>query len=150
MLAPLASICVLVVDDFEPWQRSLRAMLGRHAELRLVGQVADGMAAVQTASELTPDLILLDINLPALNGLEAAKQICQLAPATKILFLTLVSDADIVQAALSSGGHGYLLKSDAGRELWPAIEAVLQGKQYVSRGVMAGSRSNEPFETLLN
>ena len=136
---PLTSIRVLVVEGFEPWRRSICSMLKRRAEFRVVGEAADGLAAVQEASKLKPDLILMAISLPNLNGIEAAKRICQAAPGTKIIFLTLNSDADVVQAALNSGAKGYVLKSDAGSELWPAIEAVLQGKQYVSSGVVGGS-----------
>jgi len=129
---PRTRVRILLVDDFEPWRQSARSMLKRRAELQLVGEVADGLEAVQKASELKPDLILLDIGLPNLNGIEAAKQIRQLVPDAKILFLTLINDPDVPLKALSSGGHGYVLKSDAGSELLPAIEAVLQGKQYVS------------------
>jgi len=136
---PLASIRILVVDDFEPWRRSLRSMLKRRAELQVVGEVADGLAAVQKASELKPDLILLDIGLPKLDGIEAAKQIRQVLPGAKILFLTLNRDPDVVQVALDTGAKGYVLKADAGSELYPAIEAVLQGKRYVSSGVVCGS-----------
>jgi len=128
----LASARILVVDDFAPWRDSVRSMLKRHAELRIVGEVADGLEAVQKARELHPDLILLDIGLPTLNGIEAAKQIRQVVPGAKILFLALNGDPDMMQAALDTGAKGYVLKADAGRELWPAIEAVLHGKQYVS------------------
>jgi len=110
-------------------------MLNRHAELQVVGEVADGLEAFQKAKELRPHLILLDIGLPYLNGIEAAKQICQVVPDTKIIFLTLNRDPDVVRAALDNGAKGYVLKEDAGSELWPAIETVLQGKQYVSSGV---------------
>jgi len=130
------SISILVVDGFEPWRRTVCSMLSRHAELRLVGEVADGLAAVQQASKLQPDLILLGLDLPNLNGIETTKQVCQVVPGTKILFLSIESDADVVKAALSSGGQGYVLKTDAGNDLWPAIEAVLQGKRYVSSGLL--------------
>jgi DNA-binding NarL/FixJ family response regulator len=132
---PVAAVRVFVVDDSAPWRHSVRSMLRRHAELRLIGEVADGLEAVQKARELNPDLILLDIGLPHLNGIEAAKQICQVVPSAKIVFLTLNGDAEVVRGALNSGGKGYVLKADAGRELWPAIEAVLQGKQFVSSGL---------------
>jgi DNA-binding NarL/FixJ family response regulator len=111
-------------------------MLRTHAKLRFAGEVANGLAAVQEASKLKPDLILLDVGLPELNGIEAAKRICEVVPGTKILFLTVDSEADTVQAALNCGGQGYVLKTYAGSELWPATEAVLEGKQYVSSGVV--------------
>jgi len=136
------SIRILVVDAFEPWRRSVCSMLKRRADLRLVGEVADGLEAVQEASKLQPDLILLDVGLPNLNGLEAAKRIRQVVPGAKILFLTVHSQAEVVQAALSQGGQGYVLKTDAGSELWPAIKAVLQGKQYVSSGLVGRSDSS--------
>jgi len=92
----VAPVRVLVVDDYAPWRHSVREMLRRHGELRLVGEVADALEAVQMAEELKPDLILLDIGLPHLNGIEAAKQMRQVVTAT-ILFLTLNSDADVAR-----------------------------------------------------
>ena len=133
---PIALVRILLVDDFEPWRHSVRSMLKRHPHLRLVGEVADGVEAVQEASKLHPDLILLDIGLPGLNGIEAAKQILQVVSGTKILFLTLNDDPDLVRAALDTGAKGYVLKRDAGSELGPAIEAVLQGKQFISSGLV--------------
>jgi len=147
---PLAPIRILVVEDFEPWRHSVCSMLSAHAESRLVGEVADGLAAVQEARELKPDLVLLDIGLPGLNGIEAAKRICQAAPGTKILFLTVNTEEDVVRAALSSGGQGYVLKTDAGSELWPAVEAVLEGKRYVSKGLADCSSSGWPPQIPLN
>ena len=111
---PLAPVRILVVDDFAPWRRSVRSLLKTHAELQVVGEGADGLEAVQKASELKPDLILLDIGLPGLNGIEAAKQIRQLVPDTRILFVTLNSDPDVARAALDTGAKGYVLKADAG------------------------------------
>jgi DNA-binding NarL/FixJ family response regulator len=136
MSVQVAPVRVLVVDDFAPWRHSLRSILQRHAELQVVGEVADGLEAVLKVRELKPDLILLDIGLPNLNGIEAAKRIGQLVPGTKILFLTLNSDADVVRAALDTGAKGYVLKADAGSELWPAIEAALRSDQFVSSGLV--------------
>ena len=134
-IAPLAPVRILVVDDFAPWRLSVRSLLEGHGELLLAGEAADGLEAVQKASELKPDLILLDIGLPGLNGIEAAKQIRQAVPGAKILFLTLNSDPDVARVALDTNAKGYVLKADAGSELWPAIEAVLHGKQYFSSGL---------------
>jgi DNA-binding NarL/FixJ family response regulator len=136
---PVPPIRILVADGFAPWRQFVRSVLKGHAELKLVGEAADGLEAVQKARELKPDLILLGIDLLDLNGIEVAKQICQVVPGTKILFLTINNEADVAHAALNTGAQGYVLKADVGSELWPAIEAVLQGKQYVSsRLVLAG------------
>jgi DNA-binding NarL/FixJ family response regulator len=94
--------------------------------------VADGLEAVQQAQELQPDLILLDIGLPTLHGIEAARRIREVSPASKILFVSENRSADIAEEALSTGACGYVIKSDAERELLPAIEAILAGKRFVS------------------
>ena len=146
----VAPVRILAVDDFEPWRHSVRSMLKRQAELRLVGEVADGMEAVQKAEELQPDLVLLDIGLPKLNGIEAARRIRQVVPDTKIIFLTLNRDADLLQAALDSSANGYVLKANAASELRPAIEAVLQGQQFVSSGLVDRAASSRRFEIVLD
>jgi len=97
-----------------------------------VCELSDGLAAVQKAEELKPDLILLDIGLPGLNGIEAGRQIRKLLPNAKIIFLTQESAVDVIQEALRLGALGYVVKTRAGSDLMPAVEAVLQGKQYVS------------------
>ena len=133
-----SSIRVLVVDDYEPWRRLACAMLLKQPELRVIGEVSDGLEAVQQAKELQPDLILLDIGLPTLNGIEAAREIREVSPASKILFLSENRSADIAEKALNNGAGGYLVKSDAESELLPAIKAVLEGKRFVSAS-LAGS-----------
>jgi len=129
-----SSIRILVVDDFEPWRQEICSMLQTRPELRVVAEVGDGLEAVQKAQELKPDLILLDIGLPTLNGLQAAKRIRQVAPHAAIIFVTQQRDEDLVQAALSTGARGYVLKTGAGRELLPAVDAVLRGDHFVSPG----------------
>ena len=94
--------------------------------------MSDGSEAIQKAEELNPDLILLDIGLPKLNGIEAARQIRQFSPNSRIVFLSQNNDSDIVRAALSTGALGYVHKTDAQSELLPAVDAVLRGKQFVS------------------
>ena len=123
---------VLLVDDSAPFRQVVRELLERKRDFQAIGEASDGLEAVQKSEELQPDLILLDIGLPRLNGIETAKRVRQIAPSTRILFISLNRDADVVRAALSSGGLGYVLKSDAGSDLWPAIESVLQGKRFVS------------------
>jgi DNA-binding NarL/FixJ family response regulator len=91
--------------------------------LQIVGEVADGLEVVRKAQELPPDLILLDIGLPVLNGIEAARQIRRLAPESKILFLSQGSSADVVQEALSFGVLGYVVKAHAGSDLLAAVDA---------------------------
>ena len=104
-------------------------------ELQVICEASDGLEAVQRVEELKPDLIVLDIGLPTLNGIEAARRISRLSPESKILFLSQESSADMVQEALSLGALGYVVKTHAGTELLAAVEAVLQGKQFVSSGL---------------
>jgi DNA-binding NarL/FixJ family response regulator len=143
---PPTSIRILVADDFEPWLRQVCSMLQTRPYLRVVADVGDGLEAVQKAKELQPDLIVLDFGLPTLNGLEAAKHIRELAPDSKMIFLTQHRDRDLVRAALSAGAQGYVLKIDAGRELFTAVEGVLSGDAFVSSGV-EGWNSSETGDT---
>jgi len=93
--------------------------------------VSDGLEAVQKAVELKPDLILLDIALPSLNGIEAARRIRTLAPESKIIFLSQESSPDVVQEAFSLGAQGYIVKAKAGSELLDAVDAVISGKKFI-------------------
>ena len=117
---------VLVVDDFEPWRCYVRSKLGDYNYLQVVGEATGGAEAVQKATELKPDLILLDIGLPDMNGIEVAKRIRQTNPCSRIVFATLDSDVDVKRAALATGAAGYLLKAEAECELLPVIEMALQ------------------------
>jgi DNA-binding NarL/FixJ family response regulator len=133
----------LAVDDHEQFRQLVCLILQQNAELEVVGQASDGLEAVQKAEELQPDLILLDIGLPKLNGIEAAKRIRKLAPYAKILFLSQESSSDVVQEALNLGALGYVHKLRAQRELLPAIEAVLRGNRFVGGGL----KGTEPGES---
>jgi DNA-binding NarL/FixJ family response regulator len=125
-------IRILVVDDYEPWRRFERlTFLGRE-DLRIIGECGDGDEAVQKAEELKPDLILLDISLPTLNGIEAARRIREVSPASKIVFVSENRSSDIAEEALSTGAGGFVVKSDAAGELLPAVKAVLEGKRFLS------------------
>jgi DNA-binding NarL/FixJ family response regulator len=127
-----------VVDDYEPWRRFVRLTLQIHPICEVISEVSDGLEAVQKAQELQPDLIVLDIGLPTLNGIEAARRIRTHAPQAKILFLSENRSLDIAEEALRSGGSGYVLKSDAAGELALAVEAVLHGKCFVSASLSRG------------
>jgi DNA-binding NarL/FixJ family response regulator len=128
-----SSIRILIVDDFEDWRRQIRLLLHARPEWQVISEAADGPEAVQKAEELKPDLILLDVGLPKLNGIEAALRIRRLSPSSKIIFLSLYNSLDAVQAALSTGARGYVHKTDAQSELLPAVDAVLRGRQFLSR-----------------
>lgn len=125
-------IRVLIVEDFEPFRAFVTSTLAQHPEFQVIGELSDGLEAVAAAAELHPDLILLDIGLPSLNGIAAARRIREHSPQSKILFVSGNQFSDIVEEALSIGAAGYLVKSDAGRQLLVAVGAVLQGKHYLS------------------
>jgi DNA-binding NarL/FixJ family response regulator len=123
---------VLVIDDYETWRHFLLSELQKRPELQVIGQVSDGLEAVHVAQKLKPDLILLDIGLLTLNGIEAARRIREVSPNSKILFVSENRSSDIAEEALRVGGSGYVVKTDAPGELLPAIRAVLEGKRFVS------------------
>jgi DNA-binding NarL/FixJ family response regulator len=123
---------VVLVDDYEPWRSFERLTLLAQENLHIVGEAADGDEAVQKVQKLQPDVILLDISLPGLNGIFAARAIRQLAPASKILFVSENRSPDIAEEALRTGATGFVIKSDAARELLPAIRTVLEGKRFIS------------------
>jgi DNA-binding NarL/FixJ family response regulator len=135
---------VLVVDDFQPFRSFVSSLLKKNPGMQVICEVGDGLEAVQKAVELNPDLILLDIGLPTLTGIEAARQIRQLVPNAKILFLTQESSDDVVQEAFLLGAQGYVVKARAGTELSPAIETIMQGKQFVGSGVTDHSSTAAP------
>ena len=128
----VAPVRVLVVEDFVPFRQFILSTLAAKPDINVVGEVSNGFAAVSKSLELQPDLILLHIGLPGLDGINAARQIRSLAPNSKVIFLSQESSADIVQEALSLGARGYVLKIKAASELLRALEAVLLGKTFVS------------------
>ena len=142
------TVRVLVVDDFEPFRRFVCSTLGKRRDLQVIGEASDGLEAVRKAEELKPDLIVLDIGLPTLNGIEVARRIRKLCPECKILFMSQVSSADVAQEAFSLGAMGYVVKAYAGRELSAAVEAVCQGRQFVSKGLSSHNSTALPMRKL--
>jgi DNA-binding NarL/FixJ family response regulator len=131
-LANMALQRILLVEDYEPFRQLICRELCQRLEFQVIGQASDGLQAVQQAESLQPDLILLDIGLPKLNGLEAARQIRGHAPGAKLLFVSQESSPDIVRETLRLGGRGFVHKARAKTDLLPAIDAVLGGKRFVS------------------
>ena len=128
-------IRVLLVEDYEPFRVFVRSVLQNKPGFEITSEASDGLEAVQNAGELKPDLVILDIGLPTVNGIEAARRILRILPACKILFLTQESSAVMVQEALSFGPLGYVVKVRAAADLPRAIETVCQGRRFVSQGL---------------
>lgn len=131
----MQSICILVVDDFEPFRDIVRDVIGASPHLpalRVICEATNGLEAVKKAEQLRPDIVLLDIALPELNGIQAARNIRNNAPECKLLFVSQHRSPVLVREALSTGAHGYVLKSAVAFELLPALLAVSTNKQFIS------------------
>src|SRR5215469_112045 len=121
----------LVAEDYEEFRQLLRRTLLEDSRYVIVAEASDGLQAVQQAQELQPDLVLLDLSLPTLNGMEAGRRIRRLSPSSKIVFLSQESSREVMQGAFGMGALGYVLKSDAA-ELPVALETVMKGMQFMS------------------
>jgi DNA-binding NarL/FixJ family response regulator len=126
---------ILIVDDFDLWKGFVITRLRERPDLHIAGFASNGVQAVQKAEELQPDLILLDMMLPDLNGIEAAQQIRRVAPLAKILFVSSEADLDSIRTAFQAGGSGYVSKMEAAAGLLAGIDAVLRGERFVSPGL---------------
>jgi DNA-binding NarL/FixJ family response regulator len=133
---------ILIADDHDVARRGIRTLLENHAGWQVCGEAKDGRETVEMASQLRPDLILLDVGMPNLNGLEATRQILANSPNTLILILTMHDTDQVVREVLRAGARGFLLKSDAGRDLIAAVEALQQKRTFfttkVSQMVLTG------------
>jgi DNA-binding NarL/FixJ family response regulator len=131
------SFRIFVADDHEVVRRGLCALLQAQPDWEVCGEAADGREALEKAQKLKPDVIILDIGMPSLNGLEATRQILKLNPQTRILILTLHDSDQVVREVLNAGARGFLLKSDAARDLVAAVEALRRDKTYFTSKVAA-------------
>ena len=128
-----AVVRILIVEDFPAFRRFICDTLREKLDWQLIGEVSDGLEAVQKAAELKPDLILLDIGLPTMNGIEAARQIRKFSPESKIVFVSQESSADVMKDALSTGACGYVVKADVASQLLAIMEAVVSGERFANR-----------------
>jgi DNA-binding NarL/FixJ family response regulator len=132
----MSAVRVLVVDDHTLVRHSICSLLSQEPTLDVICQTADGEEAVKKANELQPDLILLDIGLPGISGIEAARQIRKVSPKSQIIFLSQHDSSHMVNESLRVGGHGYVAKIDAGSELVKAIRTVREGGRFVSQRII--------------
>jgi DNA-binding NarL/FixJ family response regulator len=123
---------ILVVDDHAPWRRQIRSLLQKTSIWEASGEAADGWEAIAQTEALRPDLILLDVELPTLTGIDAAARILSASPDSRILFVSAHHSWDIVDAAMRTGARGYVLKTSAADELVSAMETVLAGGRFIS------------------
>jgi DNA-binding NarL/FixJ family response regulator len=120
-----AFIRILVADDVADWRLGVRSILRARREWQVIAEAGDGLEAVRRAEEMRPHVVLLDIGMPRLNGIEAAKRIRQVSPDSKIIFVTQQHDTEVRMAALATGAEQYVIKANAASELLPAVEAAL-------------------------
>jgi len=139
----MSSVRILVVDDYEPFRQFICSTLEHRLGFNVIGEASDGLEAVQKSAGLQPDLIVLDLGLPKLNGIEAARQIRTCSPASKILIVSQESSVDIAHEAFSAGVLGYVVKTHAGSELVPALETIMEGRQFISAGLLPSTTRAE-------
>jgi len=120
-----AFIRILVADDVAEWRVGVRSILRARPEWQVIAEASDGLQAAQMTAELRPDIVLLDIGMPNLNGIEAAKRMRQVSPDSKIIFVTQENDTEVRMAALATGAKEYVIKANVASELLPAVEAAL-------------------------
>ena len=131
----MSSMRVLVVEDFVPFRQFVCSTLAKRPDVQIIGEVADGLEAVQKTEMLEPDLVFLDIGLPTLNGIDIAREIRKLTPKSKIIIVSQESSYEVVREALNLGAWGYVSKARAGFDLVAAMDAVLEGRHFLSAGL---------------
>lgn len=134
----MSEIRVLAVDDYAPLQRFISELFERESDLKIVAMASGGWEAVQIAKQLQPEVILMDVGLPEMSGIEATRRIREVSPQSRILFLSEHLGRDIIEAAFAAGGMGYVLKSDSLHDLIPGVRTILRGERYLSRSLRDG------------
>ena len=132
---PHSAIRVFLADDHAVVRNGLRAILEAQADVTVIGDAADGRQAVRLVQQLRPDVVVMDISMPEMNGIEATQQICESHPATQVVILSMHSSAEHIFRALQAGARGYLLKESAGAEVVDAVRAVHVGRRYLSQRI---------------
>lgn len=126
---------IVIAEDYTILREGLRALISSHADFEVVGEAADGQDAIRCVERFTPDLVLMDLSMPKMNGLDAILEVRRRAPETKVLALTVHKAEEYILAALEAGADGYVLKDADQAELMMAIATVLSGKSYLSPGI---------------
>jgi DNA-binding NarL/FixJ family response regulator len=144
----MPALKLLLVDDHEIVRKGLRSMLEAQRDCEVVGEAGDGRQAVAMTKELGPDIVILDISMPSLNGLEATRQILKARPRTRVLILTMHESDPLIRQVLDAGARGYLLKTDAGRDLVSAVESLRRNRTFftsrVSQMILDGFLKSDP------
>ena len=138
---------ILVADDHPIFREGMRALLAKMWELEIIGEAGNGQHAIELARQLEPDLILMDLKMPVINGLEAIRIIKQHLPAIKVIALTAIKTRDHVEASLAAGANGYVLKDDSTVRLMNAIDSVFNGQVYLSPGISGTEHSSIPADS---
>jgi DNA-binding NarL/FixJ family response regulator len=129
------SISIVLADDHRVVREGLRALLERYDDLKVVGEAADGSEAVKLAAKLKPDVIVMDISMPVLNGIEATQQALEVSPSSRVIILSMYSTSEHIFRSFKAGAQGYLLKESAGADVVNAVRAVREGKRYLTEKI---------------
>jgi DNA-binding NarL/FixJ family response regulator len=137
----MSLVRILVVDDAASWRKFVKFVLAKESTFQVLGEAANGQKAVAMALKFNPAVVLMDVGLPQVSGIEVARQIRMWAPEAKVIFLSEQNEPEVVAAAMNSGASGYVLKYEAARDLVPSIHAALRNKTFVSRGLFPPTSS---------
>ncbi len=144
------AISLVLADDYPVVRKSLKALLENNTDISIVGEAADGLSAVQLATEKHPDIVIMDIRMPGINGIDAIKPILEVHPDTGVIILSMHKEENFIRGAFLAGAKGYLLKDNLFDELVPAIYAVNSGKCFLSpqlaQDVAGPIENNSPIE----